>query len=165
MATLHIIEGPVGAGKTTYGAKLGRRLKTPPMVLDRWMATLFRADRPEADFWNWYAERKARCVDQIWSVARDLLDCGQDVVVELGLLKRAQRLVLYQRVEATDHRHCVHVLDVPRAERLRRIRLRNEARGDTFTMVVSEELFELASDAWEAIDAAEVEGRDVIVVS
>lgn len=41
MPILHIIEGPVGAGKTTYANQLGRDLGTPPLVLDAWMTNLF----------------------------------------------------------------------------------------------------------------------------
>lgn len=165
VAILHIIEGPVGAGKTTYGATLGRKFSTPPLVLDRWMATLFRADRPDVDFWTWYVERKARCIEQIWKISKDLLDCGHDVIVELGLLRRAQRLALYQRVDVTEHGYCIHIPEIPRDERLRRIKQRNETQEDTFTMIVSEDLFELASDEWQPVDAAECKGRDVLFVS
>lgn len=53
MAALHLVEGPVGAGKTVFATQLGLELQTPPLVLDDWMATLFQSDRPEEGLWSW----------------------------------------------------------------------------------------------------------------
>ena len=74
MQTTHIIEGPVGAGKTTYAIELGHKVASPPLVLDKWMANLFLADRPETEIWSWYAERKVRCIHQIMELSRSLVD-------------------------------------------------------------------------------------------
>lgn len=160
MATLHIIEGPVGAGKTTYAIGLGRELGTPPLVLDSWMVNLFQADRPETDLWPWYAERKARCTVQIMDLARSLLDHGQDAIVELGLIKAADRVALYSELETQDRPYLVHVLDAPRQDRHDRVARRNVERGETYAMQVSPEVFALASDMWEPVGAAERQGRD-----
>ena len=159
MPTLHIIEGPVGAGKTTYANQLGRELRTPPLVLDNWMINLFQADRPEADLWTWYAERKARCFSQIMVLARNALDLGNDAIVELGLLKAKDRLDLYVSLENEGRDFLVHVLQAPRAERRRRVFQRNLDQGETFAMHVSDEVFEMASDMWEPIGKTECEGR------
>lgn len=165
MAKLHIIEGPVGAGKTTFAAQLSHRHKTPPLVLDDWMANLFRPDRPAEDFWRWYAERKDRCVAQIWKMASGLLDTGNDAIVELGLVQSAQRFSLYERVEAGRYDYTVYVLDAPIAERRDRVRNRNVEKGPTFSMAVPDEVFALASQMWEPLDKAECAGRDVHFVS
>ena len=159
MATLHIIEGPVGAGKTTYAIKLGREIACPPLVLDSWMANLFQADRPETDLWPCYAERKARCISQILKLARDSLDHGNDAVVELGLIKTADRQKLYADLEAEGREYLVHVLETPREERWRRVMKRNIDQGETFAMQVSGEVFEIASDMWEPVGTTELEGR------
>ncbi|MHA6268328.1 AAA family ATPase [Aliiroseovarius sp. CAU 1755] len=159
MPTLHIIEGPVGAGKTTYANKLGRDLGTPPLVLDAWMTNLFQADRPEVDLWPWYAERKARCISQIMDLARRALDHGNDAIVELGLVRIEDRVKLYADLESGDRTFLVHVLETPRDERKRRVAKRNADQGETFAMHVSNEVFEIASDMWEPIDETERNGR------
>lgn len=159
MATLHIIEGPVGAGKTTYAIGLGRELGTPPLVLDAWMVNLFQADRPETGLWPWYAERKARCVVQIMDLTRSLLDHGQDAIVELGLIKVADRVALYTELEAQGRPYQVHVLDAPRQDRRDRVARRNAERGETYAMQVSPEVFAMASDMWEPVGTAERQGR------
>jgi len=43
-ATLHVIFGPIGAGKTTYAHALARREGAVPFVLDEWGARLFGPD-------------------------------------------------------------------------------------------------------------------------
>lgn len=159
MPTLHIIEGPVGAGKTTYANKLAQDIRSPPLVLDRWMVNLFQPDRPETGLWEWYSERKARCVRKIMTLAGGLLEHGHDAIVELGLVKVEDRLKLYADLEGKARSYLVHVLDADRDERRRRVMKRNIDRDETFAMHVSEAVFEMASDSWEPIDSAELQGR------
>lgn len=161
MATLHLVEGPVGAGKTVFAIQLGHELRSPPLVLDDWMVTLFQSDRPEEGLWPWYAERKTRCMSQIWTVACGLLDAGHDAIVELGLLKQADRMRFYQCADRRGYDYCVHVLDVPRAERWKRVAARNIEQGETFSMVVSADVFNLASDMWELPSASECAAHDI----
>lgn len=160
MPILHIVEGPVGAGKTTFANQLGRELRAPPLILDAWMTKLFQADRPEADLWTWYAERKARCFSQIMDLARSALDHGNDAIVELGLIKVEDRLKLYADLESEGRDFLVHILQASREERKRRTLQRNLDQGQTFAMHVSEEVFEMASDMWEPIGGTERNGRD-----
>lgn len=160
MPTLHIIEGPVGAGKTTFANRLGRTLKVTPLVLDAWMATLFQADRPATDIWPWYTERKARCMSQIMELALSSMDHGNNAIVELGLIRVEDRLRLFADLESKNRDFQIHVLQTPRAERKRRVSQRNLDQGETFAMHVSEEVFEMASDMWEPISETERNGRE-----
>lgn len=159
MPVLHIIEGPVGAGKTTYANQLGRDLRTPPLVLDAWVTNLFQADRPATGLWPWYAERKARCFLQIMNLARSALDHGNDAIVELGLIRVKDRKELYSELEKEGRAFLVHVLQTPREERKRRVSKRNVDQGETFAMHVSDDVFEMASDMWEPVCEAERNGR------
>lgn len=161
MPKLHIIEGPVGAGKTTFANQMGRTLKTPPLILDAWFVTLFRPDRPADGLWDWYADRKQRCVAQISDMAVALIAAGHDTIVELGLIRQDSRMAYYAQIEALDLQYTVHVLDAPKAQRQARVRKRNTERGATYAMDVSDEIFAVASDMWEPPDAAECAGRDV----
>ena len=56
-ATLHVIFGPCGAGKTTYAHALARREGAVAFVLDDWGARLFgpdvqRSPRFRVDGWS-----------------------------------------------------------------------------------------------------------------
>jgi predicted kinase len=161
MARIHLLLGPVGAGKSTYAKELSRQHRALTLNLDDWMARLFRPDRPESGVMPWYLERTQRCLEQIWLTTCGLLELGQDVVLEVGLIQRRERAKFWKRVEAQGAELTVYVLDAPREVRRERVEQRNVERGETFSMPVPAEFFELASDLWEPLDAAERAGRDV----
>jgi predicted kinase/uncharacterized glyoxalase superfamily protein PhnB len=160
-ARVHLVVGPVGAGKSTFGLGLAREERAVRLTLDEWMTTLFRPDRPAHGVVEWYLERSARCIDQICSVAEAVLGTGTSVVLELGLLTRRERESFYARVESTRFSLTVHVVDAAREVRRERVAERNRTQGPTFSMPVPPEIFELASDRWEPPAATECEGRTV----
>lgn len=164
MAIMHLIEGPVGAGKSTFAARLGFDLAAPRLDLDEWMVTLFRPDRPETDFLHWYLDRKERCLAQIWSVAAEIIESGSDCVLELGLVGRGDRAAFYERADAADCKLAVYVIDAPEETRRRRVRERNRRQEGTFKMAVSDEIFDIANRAWEAPDQAECDERRIRIV-
>jgi predicted kinase len=161
MARVHLIVGPVGAGKSTFAIQLCRDHRAVRLTLDEWMAVLFSPDRPDVGVMEWYVERTRRCIDQIWRVTTNIIEAGTDVVLEIGLILRRDRERLYQRLDATSYELTIHVLDAPRDERWERVQRRNQERGETFSMVVPPHIFELASDMWEPPGDDECRGRDV----
>lgn len=161
MPQIHLIVGPVGAGKSTFARALCRRHAALRLTLDEWMAALFSADRPATGVMEWYVERTERCVDQIWRVTTSAIAAGIDVVLEIGLIQRRARERFYERVDASGVGLTIHVVDAPRELRRARVEARNQEQGETFSMVVPPAIFELASDLWEAPDDIEREGRDV----
>jgi len=161
MATIYLVEGPVGAGKSTFAARLSVTHAAPRLILDEWMATLFRADRPSDGFVDWYVERKRRCIEQIWHVACDMIDTGTNVVLELGLVQRQDRSDFYARVDASGTTLKVYVLDAPEHVRRQRVHTRNVEKGSTFKMEVSDEIFALANRMWEEPDDSEAAERDI----
>lgn len=165
MARIHLIVGPVAAGKSTFALELCRRHRAVRLTLDEWMTRLFSPDRPDDGVMEWYRERAGRCVEQIWQLADQLIAAGTEVVLEIGLIQQRDRLRFYRRVDASGHAMTIYVLDAPREVRRERVERRNQDRGATFSMVVPPHIFELASDLWEPPDAAERGGRDVQLIS
>ncbi|HKO94128.1 MAG TPA: ATP-binding protein [Polyangiaceae bacterium] len=161
MARIHLVVGPVGAGKSTFTRQLCREHGAVCLNLDEWMAQLFRPDRPDSGVMEWYRERTGRCIEQIWKLTESLLGAGTSVVLEIGLIQRRDRERLYRRVDAAGHGLTVYVLDAPRELRRERVERRNEEQGDTFFMVVPPHIFDLASDLWEPPEAAEQSGREM----
>lgn len=163
---VHLVVGPVGAGKSTYATALAARERALRLTLDDWMARLFRPDRPPTGVVPWYVERAARCVAQIQVVARAALALGANVVLEIGLLRREERAAFYAWADA--HAPAadlvVHALDAPRGVRRARVERRNHDRGPTFSIEVPPAVFELASDLWEPLDDDERTSRDVRLV-
>jgi predicted kinase len=162
---VHLVIGPVGAGKSTLALRLAREHSAVRLTLDEWMATLFSPDRPSEGVMEWYIERAARSVEQIWKVARAILACGTAVVLEIGLIRRDERERFYTLVDQSGFDLTLHVVDAPKDLRRDRVNERNRTKGATFSMVVPPAVFELASDLWEQPDSVELEGRDVRVLT
>jgi len=155
MPKVHLIEGPVGAGKSTFAKSIALRTGGIHVPLDEWFVKLFSPDRPAADFVPWYVERKKRLHELIWSHAREIVASGKDAILELGLIQRQSRVAFCRRVVDDGFDLAVHVLDAPREVRRLRVQRRNAERGPTFSMIVSDAVFEMASDLWEPPDAIE----------
>jgi predicted kinase len=158
---IHLLVGPVGAGKSTFGLQLARETGAVRLTLDEWITALFRPDRPESGVIEWYVERAARCTERIWVVASAIAAAGVDVVLELGLLRKRDRERIYERIDAAGHALSVHALDAPRDVRRERVERRNREQGPTFSMLVPPDFFERASDFWEPLEPDECKGRDV----
>jgi predicted kinase len=161
MARIHLLVGPVGAGKSTLAIELARLHRAVWLNLDEWMAELFRPDRPDTGVLEWYVERVERCIAQLWRLTEQLLDVGTNVVLELGLIRRDERGRFFERVALSGHDMTVHVVDLPREVRRLRVERRNREEGRTFSMLVPPAIFELASDLWEPLDDEECAGREV----
>jgi len=161
MAHVHLVLGPVGAGKSTFGRRLAAEHTAVRLTVDDWMPVLFSPDRPDSDVMSWYTERVERVVEQIWRVALGVLAVERDVVLELGLIRRDQRAAFFWRVGSDAPPMTIYQLDAPREVRRARILKRNDERGETWAMDVPPEIFELASDLWQPLTPAEREGRDV----
>lgn len=156
MPKVYLIEGPVGSGKSTYAKDLARQTLGVHIALDQWFAALFSPDRPAGGFLpSWYGERKQRLLEVIWKHGQEILASGTDAILELGLIQGAPRRDFCRRVLAEGHDLEVHVLDAPHEVRRDRVRGRNTGKGETFAMVVPDEVFELASKLWEPPDEAE----------
>ena len=125
---------------------------------------LFSQDRPQEKFVEWYRDRKARCIEQIWAVACELMDKGIDPVLELGLVQISDREALYHRVDGTRYKLRMYLLDAPVEVRRQRVRERNTQKGNTYKMEVSDEMFELANRFWQDMDARERKERNVEVI-
>ena len=157
MPQIHFIEGPVGAGKSTYAKAIAAKGAFPHIALDEWFARLFSPDRPQENFVHWYMERKDRLLALILDHARAILATDKDVALELGLIQRGPRLALLRQIQEEGISFTVHVLDAPLDIRRERVKRRNVEQGSTFSMIVPDHIFEMASAMWEPPDELELE--------
>jgi predicted kinase len=157
-ATLNVIFGPCAAGKTTYAHALARRENAVPFVLDEWGARLFGPDLQGPIEFAWMLERLARCNGLIWSTAEAVLAAGTSVVLDTGGMRRADRDRIRQMAEAKNLSVQWHFVDAPQAVRRARVADRNAAKGETFVMEVTPEMFEMLEAVYEPPAPAEFEG-------
>lgn len=116
-ATLHVMVGLPGSGKTTLAKQLERQRDAVRLTKDDWLMTLYGT----ADL-----ERERVAVERLlWDLAARLLVLGVDVVLDYGLWTRAERDDYRARATALGARAEFHFLDAPLEELVRRL----EARG------------------------------------
>ena len=164
-ATLNVIFGPCGAGKTTYAHALARRERAVAFVLDEWGARLFGPDVSGPLDFAWMVERLGRCNALIWSTAEAVLAAGTSVVLDTGAMRRADRERIRQIAEGAGLRLQWHFVDAPQEVRRARVAGRNSAKGETFVRDVPSEMFELIEQLYEAPEPAELEGAVLSVTT
>ena len=157
-ATLHLIFGPCGAGKTTYAHALARRENAVPFVLDEWGVRLFGPDVQGPLDFGFMLERLTRCNALIWSTATAVLAAGTSVVLDLGLMRREQRERIRKLAQEGGLAVQWHFVDAPQAVRRARVAGRNETKGETFAAEVPPEMFDMFEALYEAPEPAELEG-------
>ena len=157
-ATLNVIFGPCAAGKTTYAHALARRENAVPFVLDEWGARLFGPDFRGPIEFAWMLERLGRCNQLIWSTAADVLAAGTSVVLDVGAMRRADRERIRQIAEEKGLSPQWHFVDAPQDVRRARVAGRNAAKGETFVMEVTPEMFERLEAIYEPPAPSELEG-------
>ena len=156
-ATLNVIFGPCAAGKTTYALELAHRESAVPFVLDEWGARLFGPDAEGPIGFPWMLERLGRCNGLIWSTAEAVLAAGTSVVLDIGAMRRADRERIRQSAGAKGLSLQWHFVDAPREVRRARVADRNTAKGATFVMEVTPEMFEMLEGIYEPPEPAELE--------
>ena len=162
-ATLHVIFGPCGAGKTTYAHDFARREGAVPFILDDWGARLFGPDVTGPIEFGWMLERAGRCAAQIRSTATAVVAAGASVVLDMGLMRRADRERIRRSAEETGVPLQWHFVDAPHEVRRARVAGRNTVKGDTFAMEVTPEMFDLIESIYEPPEAAELQGAVISV--
>ena len=162
-ATLNVIFGPCGAGKTTYAHAFARREKAVAFILDDWMARMFGPDMPEPLQYDWMIERVGRCEGQIWATAAGVLAAGTSVILDIGLMRVADRARVREIAEATGLDLQFHFVDAPQAVRRARVLDRNQVRGESFAIAVTPDLFEFIEGVYEPPEPGELAGAVVSV--
>jgi predicted kinase len=161
--TLNVIFGPCGAGKTTYAHGFARREKAVAFILDDWMARMFGPDMPEPIEYAWMLERVARCEAQIWSVAAAIIGSGGSVILDIGLMRRADRARIREIAEATGLPLRFHFVDAPQEVRRARVAGRNVVRGENFAIEVSPDMFDFIEGVYEPPEPDELAGAVISV--
>jgi predicted kinase len=155
---IHLVCGSTGAGKTTYALKLADRLGAVRFSIDEWMAALFWMDTPKPLDPAWSIERVERCMARMWATAEQVARRGVPCVLDFGFGQAKTRTRFIALAEAADLSVQLHVLDVPAAERWRRVEARNADRGRTYQLPfdVTREMFDFVETMWEAPTDAEL---------
>jgi predicted kinase len=121
MATLHLMVGLPGSGKTTFARRLAQETKALLLTLDVWHLKLFGHDESDER----HDERHMRIEEIMWDVAKHVLELGGDVVLDYGCWARVERDDYRNRAKELGADFKMHYMDVPYPELYRRLAIRN----------------------------------------
>jgi predicted kinase len=159
MATLHMVYGFVGAGKTTFAKKLESSLPAVRFTHDEWMSKLYGDNPPLEHFADYYS----RVHDLIWIYAERLLELNQDVVLDFGFWSRVSRDEARVKATALGAEYKLYLLDAPEDILKKRVRKRNEnLQGSLY---IDDHAFELFKSRFEPLgkDEEHVLIKDVLM--
>ena len=109
MATLYLMVGLPGTGKTTAAKRIEVEQQALRLTKDEWMKALYGADNPEAAS----DVIEGRLVD----IGLRALELGVDVVIDFGLWGRDERSALRQAAADLGAAVELRYLDVPHVPR------------------------------------------------
>ncbi len=151
MATLFLICGLPGAGKTTLAKQIEHERPALRLCPDEWIATILADATDLAEL-----DRLRTPVESVqWEVAKRVLTLGVDVILEWGFWGRDERAYYRAQAEALGAQVALHYLAVPRDELWARLAKRN-AHLPPGTFVVTEEQLNLWSSWFEVPTAEEL---------
>ena len=135
MATLFLLCGLPGVGKTTLAKQLEQTPQTLRLTPDEWIHRLLKdvTDKAELD-------RLRIPIEAVqWNLAVKLLSLGINVILDWGFWSRHQRTEYRLQAEALGARVEFHFFDVGRDQLWERLSKRNaELPPETFTVTEAE---------------------------
>jgi predicted kinase len=128
MATLHLMVGLPGSGKTTLARKLETKYSALRLTLDEWHIRLFGSDVHDDSDESDFSKHNARH-DAVESLLREaaarVLVLGVDVILDFGFWVRSQRDELRAKARELGADFKIHFTDVSEELLLERIKARN----------------------------------------
>lgn len=147
MATLHLMVGLPGSGKTTEAKRLERELPALRLTPDEWHLRLFGDDFHTSQDSALHDQRHSLVEALMWETAQRVLQLGSDVILDYGFWAREERDALRNQARALGVGFCIHYMACPREVLLARLRQRNEQAGALPVFRVHEEDI----DCWSRI--------------
>ena len=159
---VHLVVGPLGAGKSTYAAELAERLGGVVFSIDAWMKDLYGPDVQADTALAWVRPRVRRCEARIWITALALARRGVPAVLDVAGLTAADRQRFREWARDADVPMPCHYLDASRELRRARVAQRNAHGGPTFVFVVTPAMFDHMDGLFEPPAPAELGDMHVV---
>ncbi|SMF17107.1 Predicted kinase [Alteromonadaceae bacterium Bs31] len=153
---IHVVCGPIGAGKTTYAKQLAKEQNAICFSEDEWLARLFVPDAPEGLLREpmevvgaWATEKYLRCRSQIWQVCLQLLDADTSIVLDGAAATKEQRDKIRQKAKDSNVGFKLHYVTASVELRHKRVFERNEKQGESYSLEVTPAMFEFTEQFFQ----------------
>jgi len=145
---IHLICGPIGAGKTTNAIKIAKVCNAIRFSEDEWLERLFVPDAPEGLLKKpmnivgaWAGEKYQRCREQIWLICDDLLKQNIDIVIDGSAANKEQRDFIRNKALLYKVDFQLYYVNEDKDIREKRVLKRNKERGETYSLEVTPDMF------------------------
>jgi len=166
---IHLICGPIGAGKTSFAHELAEQHQAIRFSEDEWLNTLFVPDAPEnlleepiENVAQWASEKYQRCRSQIWPICEQLLKHGIPVILDGAAANKEQRELIRYKAEQYGVDFKLYFVTAEVETRRSRVFERNVKKGVTYSLDVTPEMFELMESFFESPIEDELQITEVI---
>ena len=121
MATLFLICGMAGAGKTTYAKQMESEYSALRLSPDEWIDKIMEDASDETEL-----ERLRDPIESLqWATAQKVLSLGANVILENGFWSKQERMAFRAQAKALGVNVELHYLEVAKDELWHRIEKRN----------------------------------------
>ncbi len=149
MATLHLMVGLPGSGKTTEAIRLEKACRALRLTTDEWHYQLFGNDFRKDGRNREHDRRHAAIEALMWDTARKVLALGVDVILDFGCWAREERELLRQRAHAVGADFRIHYMACSQEVLWERLRERNRNVGREAVFYITKQQLEEWSRRFE----------------
>ena len=160
---LILVTGLTGAGKSTYCHEYIEKKAAKTFSIDQWMKSLYWQYMPAmpdmqwfVENQKWYSDRIARCEELIKKEVSQLARLDFDILLDLGFTNQSHRKSYLELGRSLGLVVEIHHLAVDKNERWSRVEKRNKGFSETYTMMVSKEMFDYIEEVFEDFDEDEL---------
>ncbi len=150
MATLHLMVGLPGSGKTTEARKLEQEYHALRLTTDEWHIRLFGNDFHDEGDNDEHNRRHSRIEELLWETAEKLLRLDVDVILDFGCWAKVEREELREKARKAGAGFRIHYMACSKEELWKRLEERNRTVGESAVFRISKKHLETWYRQFEA---------------